>query len=48
MAGDNDSPSEIPFLVRFFDPNVKEKDYRGRTLDNIIAFTDDKLEMSHD
>ncbi|KIW00256.1 hypothetical protein, variant [Verruconis gallopava] len=39
---------EQPFLVRFFDPKVAAKDFRGRTLDDILAYDDDRFEMSHD
>ncbi|KAF2836271.1 hypothetical protein M501DRAFT_912189, partial [Patellaria atrata CBS 101060] len=37
-----------PFLVRFYDPNISERDSRGRTLNQIIGWNDQKLEWSHD
>jgi hypothetical protein len=41
-------PSEQPFLVQFFDPEIAAEDFRGRTLDEIVGFPDQKLESSHD
>ena len=37
-----------PPLVRFYDPTSKGKDYRGRTLSQILSWSDEKLEASHD
>ena len=39
---------KTPFLVKFFDPQIKQKDNRGRTLQDILDFSDSDLEMSHD
>jgi hypothetical protein len=40
--------STEPFLVRFFDPTIAAEDFQGRTLEDILAFTDRDLESSHD
>ncbi|KAL9123443.1 MAG: hypothetical protein Q9187_000013 [Circinaria calcarea] len=36
-----------PPLVRFYDPSIAEADVRGRTLDSILAWSDEKLEAIH-
>ena len=35
-------------LVRFYDPEVRAKDPKGRTVDSILAWDDDRLETAHD
>jgi hypothetical protein len=40
--------NEQPFLVKFYDPEICAKDGRGRTLNTILGWQDDKLEMRHD
>ncbi|KAI0016595.1 hypothetical protein F4780DRAFT_783115 [Xylariomycetidae sp. FL0641] len=35
-------------LVDFYDPFTGGEDFRGRTLDSILEWTDDDLEVSHD
>jgi hypothetical protein len=42
------SGAEEPMLVRFFDPKVGAKDFAGRTLEDILGFTDNELEQGHD
>ena len=46
------APSSIPqddsLLVRFYDPYTLAPDSKGRTLTNILAWSDTKLEASHD
>lgn len=42
----NEAP--LPFPVRFYDPTIKASDSRGRTLTSILAWSDDRLEHSHD
>jgi hypothetical protein len=39
---------DAPFLVQFFDPSIAAKDFRGRTLKDILAYDDDALESGHD
>ena len=39
---------EQPFLVRFYDSNIKAKDAKGRTLTSITSWNDDQLEYHHD
>ncbi|KAJ2990310.1 hypothetical protein NUW58_g3012 [Xylaria curta] len=34
-------------LVDFYDPTIKGPDFRGRTLDEILAWGDDRLEREH-
>jgi hypothetical protein len=50
MANDlgDESSTGQPFLVRFFDPTIAAEDFRGRTLKDILAFSDRTLESSHD
>jgi hypothetical protein len=45
---DENETAQPPHLVRFYDPEVKAKDSRGRTLDDILNFNDYKLEQCHD
>lgn len=35
-------------LIGFFDPEIKAKDSKGRTLDDILSWDDSKLESCHD
>ncbi|GAB7360106.1 hypothetical protein MBLNU230_g7869t1 [Neophaeotheca triangularis] len=37
-----------PFLVQFFDPDIKAQDHCSRTLDDILSWPDKDLETSHD
>lgn len=46
--GQDVSDAEEPFLIRFFDPSIADADMRGRTLDDMVHFSDQILEMSHD
>jgi hypothetical protein len=34
-------------VIEFYDPTIKREDSLGRTLDQIIAWNDSKLEHSH-
>ena len=42
------SGHQDPLIVRFYDPAIKAKDRHGRTLDDILDFSDRVLENSHD
>lgn len=42
------SADQTPFTVAFYDPRIKAKDDEGRTLDDILAFSDYELESHHD
>jgi hypothetical protein len=42
------SENEEPFLIRFYDPEIKATDARGRDLDSMLEWTDVKLEHCHD
>ncbi|KAI9856762.1 MAG: hypothetical protein M1813_008799 [Trichoglossum hirsutum] len=35
-------------IIHFYDPTVRAKDYRGRTLDYILSWPDSQLEAYHD
>jgi hypothetical protein len=50
MARENQNgvSHEQPFLIRFFDPEIAAEDFQGRTLDDIVHFQDQVLELSHD
>jgi len=39
--------STEPFLVRFYDPEIKARDPPGRTFSDIFSWKDDKLEFCH-
>jgi hypothetical protein len=41
-------PSPQTMLIRFYDPEIKAKDDKGRTLDDILSWNDATLERSHD
>jgi hypothetical protein len=41
-------PSPQTMLIRFYDPEIKAKDDKGRTLDDILSWNDATLEHSHD
>ena len=40
--------STPPPIVRFYDPQIKATDAQGRTLADILSWSDDDLEFSHD
>ena len=40
--------STLSPLVRFYDPVIKGKDFKGRTLSQILSWSDENLEYSHD
>ncbi|KAI4125866.1 MAG: hypothetical protein LQ338_004031 [Usnochroma carphineum] len=42
------SGSPLPFLVNFYAPQNASADARGRKLNNILAWSDGRLEWSHD
>ena len=42
------TPPTTNWLVNFYDPSVKGKDANNRTLAQMLAWTDDKLESRHD
>ncbi|KAI1171518.1 hypothetical protein F4777DRAFT_582802 [Nemania sp. FL0916] len=42
------SSSSTRRLIQFFDPTIKGPDARGRTLDQILAWSDAQLERQHD
>lgn len=39
--------SKVPLLIRFYDPDIKAEDASGRTLHDILAWNDIRLERSH-
>ena len=41
-------PAAAPLVVRFYAPNIRAGDVRGRTLADILDWPDEHLEMSHD
>jgi Opioid growth factor receptor (OGFr) conserved region len=49
MAGSARSHGPVePFLVSFFDPRNAARDHHGRSLDQILKWNDDMLELRHD
>lgn len=38
----------IPFIIAFYDPSIQRQDAEGRTLDDILKFSDNQLEYYHD
>lgn len=42
-----DSGTESPLIIRFYDHDIQANDSRGRTLEQILAWGDEKLERSH-
>lgn len=40
--------SSTPFTVAFYEPNTHAKDGEGRTLNDILSFSDSELEYHHD
>lgn len=45
MFSSGSSPSQL--IVRFYDPNIQDKDSYGRTQEDILSWTDTQLERSH-
>lgn len=39
---------KIPLIIRFYDPQMADTDAHGRTLDDILQWSDRQLERSHD
>ena len=42
------TPFTLPPTVKFYDPDIQAKDYKGRTLSEILSWDDAKLESCHD
>ncbi|KAF2397642.1 hypothetical protein EJ06DRAFT_129858 [Trichodelitschia bisporula] len=40
--------ADQPWITRFFDPSIGERDWYGRSLTDILNFTDNELEHFHD
>jgi hypothetical protein len=43
----SDNTSKTPLIVRFYDADIQAKDAHGRTQEDILAWSDDKLESCH-
>lgn len=43
----SDSPSKVPFIVRFYDGEIQAKDAHGRTQEDMLAWSWDILERKH-
>lgn len=43
----NNSPSVSAPIIQFYDPNLQGKDFKGRTLSEILSWNDAKLESCH-
>lgn len=39
---------KVPFIVQFFDPEVRAKDPSGRDLDDILTYSDNQISRKHD
>lgn len=39
---------KIPFIVGYFDPKARTKDSQGRSLDDVLAFSDNQISRYHD
>lgn len=40
--------AKIPFIVQYFDPQIRAKDPSGRDLDDIITYSDNQISRKHD
>ena len=40
--------NKIPFIVQYFDPEIRAKDPSGRDLDDILTYSDNQISRKHD